>query len=645
MSESIKGDQRDSTIFLVEPAPEKQTRFQGLLSGSGWRVVPCDGTGPFPHAGNLEPSVVLISAESEGFDAVAFIRKVRSQPNTEYTPIIVLAGEHNELLLNNALEEGADDVAFEPFSKERLTARVEAYICLANLRREDQEYVSRSYERMRLSERRYRSLVSATAAIVWVAAEDGRIIEQLPMWENFTGQKYADYRDFGWLNALHPDDREAVEGLWQTARAEELHPVNAEFRLRRHDGEYRAMQLKTVPVRNKREDLLEWVGAMSDISETRSAQEDLRESEQKLRLIFDSSTDFAIFTMDMEGKVTTWNAGAERLLGYTGSEICGTDFHQIFTDEDVRAGAPDQEMQAALETGRGMDQRWHKRKDGSLFWADGLVMPLRDKKKNNEGYLKIIRDFTEQKKAQDDLKALTEELERRVEERTKALEESETRLRLLVIQLNKIEQMERHRIAAELHDGLAQTLTAGQLTLESAILETADFPTPSALLRLRDIITEATRKTRGLMTELTGPPMLEHDDLIAAVSWVAERMRDLGLSIKIVHNKPEIPLEKDLLTLLFQSIRELLLNVHKYAGVQEATIVIEHSDDRLVIEVADKGNGFLPETIVGNLSGNGGFGLLNIRERLRWLNGTLEIDSHPGDGTSVRLSLPLENEC
>lgn len=624
------------TIFLVDPQPEGRDRLTQMFQESGWQVTASDGSVDFPEEDCEAPSIILVSAESPAFDLIDFIRQVRSHSVTVDIPLLVLAKDSKQCQLIDALKEGADDIAFEPFTSERLVKRVQAHVCLADLRKQDNGYVSQAYEQLRLSERRYRTLAAATATIVWVATQDGRIIEPLPKWEEFTGQSPGEYRDRGWLSAIHPDDEEIVRQFWKKTGGDQPPPVDVEFRLRHRDGEYRQMRVNAVPVRGPKPEFREWVGTMSDITEIRNSEEKLSESEERMRLILDSSTDFAIFTMDLEGRVTTWNTGAERLLGYTEEEVCGTDVHRIFTQEDIEAGAPEQELKNAFETGRGLDMRWHKRKDGSLFWADGLVMPLRDKNKQITGYLKILRDSTKQKKAEADLLAFAE----RVEERTRELEANRSRLRSLIFELNKVEQMERQRIATELHDSLAQLLTAGRITLESSIQQIPE--PPAGLFAVVEIIGEATRTTRNLMSDLSPPPVLESEDLVSTIEWVIEKMGEESLSVHFIHEESQIPLKRELLIPFYQSVRELLLNVSKHAGVSDAVVHIQRFPDAIEIEVSDEGLGFSPQEMLRSPGPAGGFGLLNIYERLRWLDGSLELDSSPGHGTRAKITLPFQ---
>lgn len=631
-------------ILLVEPDPGNRARLEKIFRDDGWRVMSSDGSEPILANDSDEPAIILISADHDHLDEIDCIRRVRSHPGTAKATVVLLADRPSERLSIAALKEGADDVASEPFTKERLLARVRAHVCLTHLRREEENYGPRSFEQLRLSERRYRSLALATAAIILIADAEGRITEELSTWQKFTGQTEAEYRNYGWLDAIHPDNRAEIQRLFEETDNEKTGMVEAEFQLRRHDGEYRHMHLKTIPIRIQKGAVHEWLGALTDVTEAYQAEEALRASEAQMRLILESSTDFAIFTTDLEGKVTTWNAGAKSLLGYTDDEICGTRFHRIFLPEEIDAGAPEEEMKNALKHGRADDQRWHIRKDGSRFWADGFLMPLRTRHGEATGFLKIIRDCTEQKQTADKLRDLTAKLEHRVKERTEQLEENRARLRSLVVELNKTEQMERQRIAADLHDNPAQLLTAARLSLEPAIKAAGNTDLSNSLKNVEEIIVEATRATRRLMTDLSGPRVLEHDDLVVTIQWVAEKLHEDGLTVHLSHDPDRIPMHRDLLTLLFQTVRELLLNVLKHAGTSEAFVNIVQRENRVTIEVVDHGQGFEPAGKTDAPGPEGGFGLLNVQERLRWLGGQLTIDSAPGKGTRATISLPLEPE-
>jgi PAS domain S-box-containing protein len=120
-----------------------------------------------------------------------------------------------------------------------------------------------------------------------------------------------------------------------------------------------------------------------------------------LNEIYSSVTDFAIFTLDNDGLVTTWNVGAERVLGYLESEVIGQHSALFFTPEDRLSGQPTIEIDTAKHCGRAVDVRWHQRKDGSTFWADGMLTTLRNENGELTGFLKIMKDVTERKLAEE----------------------------------------------------------------------------------------------------------------------------------------------------------------------------------------------------------------------------------------------------
>ncbi|KQT64057.1 MULTISPECIES: PAS domain S-box protein [unclassified Aureimonas] len=131
-------------------------------------------------------------------------------------------------------------------------------------------------------------------------------------------------------------------------------------------------------------------------------RQELREAKAREafhRRIVESAVDFAIITLDLDGLVTSWNTGAERILGWTEAEMLGRPARIFFTEKDASEGRPEHEMRGAREAGKGTDERWHRRKDESLFFASGEMMPLMDDEERHVGYLKILRDRTEQRLA------------------------------------------------------------------------------------------------------------------------------------------------------------------------------------------------------------------------------------------------------
>jgi PAS domain S-box-containing protein len=153
-------------------------------------------------------------------------------------------------------------------------------------------------------------------------------------------------------------------------------------------------------------------------AELRASRAALSESEARYRAIIESATDYAIIALDTNGRVTNWNEGARRILGWTEEEMLGRSGDVIFTPEDCARGVPEAEMRAALANRRGMDERWHRRKDDTRFWGSGELMPLKAEDGSLRGFIKILRDRTAQRQIDEALRASEQ-----------ALRESEARFR------------------------------------------------------------------------------------------------------------------------------------------------------------------------------------------------------------------------
>jgi PAS domain S-box-containing protein len=152
-----------------------------------------------------------------------------------------------------------------------------------------------------------------------------------------------------------------------------------------------------------------------DVTHRRRMEEDLRQGEEQLRLIFESATEYAMVVSDCERKVTRWNSGAERLLGYTEKEILGRSADILFTEEDRASGQPQKEASIATEKGRAINERWHRRKDGTRFWGSGLMFPLRDSGHAPSGFLKIMQDRTAEREVEENLRQSEERLRLAIE--------------------------------------------------------------------------------------------------------------------------------------------------------------------------------------------------------------------------------------
>ena len=235
--------------------------------------------------------------------------------------------------------------------------------------------------------------------------------------------------------------------------------------------------------------------------------------DEVFRLLVDSVQDYAIFLLSPEGKIMTWNVGAERIKGYKASEIIGEHFSRFYSREAKEGGWPDRELEIAASTGRFSDEGWRVRKDGSTFWASVVITALRNPNSGElRGFSKVTRDLTERRALED----RTQELNKELRSRMAQLAESRSQLELRNLELQRLsgrlvtlQDEERRRISRELHDDLGQELIALKLNLEAA----SQFPSREDAMKLTD---NALAKVRNL-SYLLHPPLLDESGLIPAL--------------------------------------------------------------------------------------------------------------------------------
>lgn len=254
-------------------------------------------------------------------------------------------------------------------------------------------------------------------------------------------------------------------------------------------------------------------------------------------------------------------------------------------------------------------------------------------------------ELDQRKRAEDALNLLNAKLEQRIEERTRDLVASQHSLRALASELTLAEQRERKRLAAELHDYLAQMLALGRMKV--AQLRPKLDAAPAAMPMVREIdelFDKGLTYTRTLMAKLS-PPVLDELGLPAALTWLAEQMPLHGLTVELRLTHDKVPLADDQAVLLFQSVRELLINVSKHAGTDRATVALRIDDaQRLCIDVQDNGYGFDATALDARADGEH-FGLYSVRERMEAMGGWLGVKSAVGQGSTITLALPLAGKA
>lgn len=356
-------------------------------------------------------------------------------------------------------------------------------------------------------------------------------------------------------------------------------------------------------------------GSTRDITGRRRAEEALRESEERLRLLVESASDYAIFTMTPEGRINYWNAGAENVFGWSESEALGQTGEIIFTPEDRAKGEPKKEIETALKNGRAPDERFHLCKDGSRFYASGVVTPLQDADGNIQGFAKIARDITERLEAE------------------KALREKEMLQRIVGAQ-----EDERKRIARDLHDELGQQLTALRLKL-AALRKLCETDKLCGRIDEIQLIARSIDNGVDFLTWELRPAALDDLGLVAALdNYVRQWSHHSGVTAELLASSlKRARFAPETETNLYRIVQEALNNTNKHAKAKSAEVMLKKRGDLIVLIIEDDGTGFHPKNKKNRLKG---IGLIGMEERAALIGGTLEIESAPGQGTTIFVRAP-----
>jgi PAS domain S-box-containing protein len=369
----------------------------------------------------------------------------------------------------------------------------------------------------------------------------------------------------------------------------------------------------------------------------------LRRSEQRFQLFVEAVRDYAIFMLDPEGNVATWNRGAERIKGYRASEIIGSHFSRFYPEQDLQAGKPQWELKVAAKEGRFEDEGWRVRKDGSRFWANVIITAVHDETGKLIGFGKVTRDSTERMQAQ-------RALQREIAEKQQAemrLRESEKSLRDLSLHLLRTQDEERRRIGRDLHDSLGQSLAVLKMKLDSLVSvvgkRTDDEAADDVAQCIR--LTEDSIKELRTISYLLYPPMLEEMGLKSAIPWYLDGFSarsGIKTTLEVASDFTRLPRDAELA--LFRVFQESLTNVHRHSGSPTAEVRLFSKDGMGILEVRDRGKGLPPgllEQSSQDWMGQLGVGLRGMNERMRQLGGTLELNSTK-EGTTVRAMVPAQ---
>jgi PAS domain S-box-containing protein len=415
--------------------------------------------------------------------------------------------------------------------------------------------------------------------------------------------------------------------------------------IERPDGSRVSVSVHIDPIRDERGAILGVVNFFHDISERRQTER----STAILAAIVDTSDD-AIVSKNLDGIISSWNRGAERLFGYSPEEAIGQNIRLIIPPG---RWSEEEELLARLRRGERIDhfETVRLRKDGTAIDISVTISPLKDAAGRVIGASKIGRDISERKQTEARLKELHDHLELRVSERTAELQKKNRELlkqtdvvRDLSGRLLQTQDEERRRIARELHDSAGQLLAAINMNI-SKVAREKDKLSPSVgkcVEESANLVEQALVEIRT-MSHLLHPPLLDEVGLESAIRGFIEGFAKRSkIDVNLIVAPGFERLSPDLEIAIFRVIQECLTNVHRHSGSRKAEVRLARRHGCIHLEVSDEGKGIpLDKQLDLNSPATLGVGFRGMRERIRQLGGTLQVHSN-GNGTSVEATLPIE---
>ncbi len=361
--------------------------------------------------------------------------------------------------------------------------------------------------------------------------------------------------------------------------------------------------------------------ALDDVTESQRIEQAVAQVESGFRQMLTSIAEAIVLT-DGQGRIVFANEEAAAMFGYSTAELLQMFEHALFPEglrehhgrlrAEVLSGQPPHRA-------GGQSDLLGRRKDGREF---PLKLVLGSMRQADEPLVMgFFSDITRRRDAE------------------RKLADYQDKLRRSMFETARAEDRERRRIATDLHDRIGQSLSLAQIKLAS-IRDRVTGPARPAVDGAVELIEQSVADTRTLIFELS-PPVLYDLGLKAALSWLAEDLETRqGIRIALADDGAPKPLDDATAALLFRAVRELLLNVLKHARTPTARLSLRRAGDQVEIDVEDRGVGFDPEEVASPSAG-GGFGLFSVREQIARLGGAVEITSRRGEGTRIRMRVPL----
>jgi PAS domain S-box-containing protein len=396
--------------------------------------------------------------------------------------------------------------------------------------------------------------------------------------------------------------------------------------------------------------MAETTPAQRKISSLQTRHDETVAELKRYKMLVESVQDYAIFLMDKNGYIQTWNKGAEKNKGYTADEIIGKHFSIFYTPKDIKAKKPARELVEAQELGRTEDEDWRVRKDGSKFWANVVITALRDKSGELVGYAKVTRNLTERKQQEDNLREANVVLLKQQEELTLLNKSKDEFISLASHQLRTPATAIKQLL------GLALEGLAGEVPAEMRPILQRSYESNERQINIVNSLLKVAQIDAGkviLRKEQTDANQLIKDITDEYQDTITERKQTMTLNLTT--DSAVISADRQYLRMALENIID---NASKYTyenGTVSVTTVVEDHD--FIVSIADTGVGISPDEIAtlfekfkrvnNDLSqkvAGSGLGLYWAQKVIELHNGDIRVESEINKGTIFRIYLPIEGD-
>ncbi|HEY9881335.1 MAG TPA: response regulator, partial [Leptolyngbyaceae cyanobacterium] len=618
-------------ILHVDDNEANRYAVHRMLRRVGFNVIEAaTGEAALELVAQAKPDLIILDVKLPDLNGFEVCRRLKANPATAFIPVLHLSASFVESRDKaQGLDSGADGYLAQPVEPIELIATVRA---LLRIRQAEESALILAQE--------WQSTFDAMNDGVCLLNEEGRVMRCNSAMTELLHKPFSEL-----ISCRHQELMPSTLGSVEASPFTRVQETCQRESQERQCGN-RWFSVTVDPIFSKRGTFMGAVYILADITGRKQAEEALRVSEERFRLLLENVTDYAIFFLDTHAHVIRWSLGAESILGYQEPEILGKPASIIFTPEDLEHGADKQELETAVTEGRAEDERWHVRKDGSWFWASGITTPLLDETGHLRGFSKILRDFTERKQAEDERNQLLAR-----EQEARAAAEAANRLK------DEFLATLSHELRSPLNAMLGWTRLLNSRKFDEATtvraLQTIERSAKSQAQLVEDLL-DVSRIIQGKLRLNTRPVELV-SVIEAAIETVRPATEAKEIDLQCVLDPAAGPVAGDS-DRLQQVIWNLVSNAIKFTPKGGCVQVrLERVNSHVEITVKDTGKGIDPEFVPyvferfrqadsssTRVYSGLGLGLAIVRHLVELHGGTVRAQSEGEDkGATFTVKLPL----